>query len=275
MKKIIPQSNWHPTWTYSYHYDLLEIYGDLSQRGYTYAYANRRKHTLELVQKVAKPGAKVLDIAAGQGNFSLLLAELGYEVTWNDLRAELIDYVKLKWEKGIIHYAPGEIFTLGFDACFDVILATEIIEHVAHPDDFMKTLYKMLKPGGYIVMSTPNGEYFQNRLPKFSDCPNPSQFEEIQFQPNSDGHIFLLHTDEVQLLAYQSGLTVTEIRLITNPLTNGHLKLGNFLKIMPKNWINYWENITHFLPLFWQRKLHTNMMILLQHSIDNNDFQKN
>jgi hypothetical protein len=39
--------------------------------------------------------------AAAQGNFSIALAGLGYQVTWNDLRPELVDYVRLKLPSGI------------------------------------------------------------------------------------------------------------------------------------------------------------------------------
>lgn len=262
MKKVTYQDNWLDSWKYSYSYDLIEIYGETNYRGYTYAYANRRRHTLDLVQKVAQPGAKVLDVAAGQGNFSLSLAELGYEITWNDLREELADYVKLKWERGTIRYAPGNVFTLGFDSEFDVVLITEIIEHVAHPDEFLKKIAQMVKPGGYIIMSTPNGEYFQNRLPKFSDCPDPSQFEAIQFAPNSDGHIFLLHLDEIETIAQQADLSVVETQLFNNTLTNGYLKLEILLNLLPRTWINTCETLTKYIPSALQIKVHTSMAVL-------------
>jgi 2-polyprenyl-3-methyl-5-hydroxy-6-metoxy-1,4-benzoquinol methylase len=264
MKKLILQDNWSEAWKYSYGYDLIEIYGDLSCRGYSYAYAHRREHILELIQKVAKPGAKILDVAAGQGNFSLVLAELGYEVVWNDLRKDLADYVNLKLQSGTIHYAPGDVFELGFNSEFDVILIAEIIEHVAHPDEFLKKITQMVKPGGYIVMTTPNGEYFQNRLPKFSECPDPNQFEAMQFQPNSDGHIFLLHLDEIDFLAQQAGLSVVETRLLVNFLTNGHLKTGLLLKWLPRSWVDRIEKFTEALPLVMQKKIHTGRAVLLR-----------
>ncbi len=263
MKKVFYQDSWKDSWKFSYPFDLLEIYGDLSCPEYSYAYANRRQQTLELVQKVAAPGSKVLDIAAAQGNFSLALAEMGYEVTWNDLREELIDYVKLKWEFGNIQYQPGNFFELGFENQFDVVLATEVIEHVAHPDNFLKRLGEFLKPGGHIVITTPNGEYFRNKLPKFSDCDDPSQYESIQYKPDADGHIFLLHLDEIDLLANQADLTVKEIRLVTNSLTNGHIKLHYLLKLLPKSLVDLFEKITRDMPLNIQRKINTTTVVLL------------
>jgi 2-polyprenyl-3-methyl-5-hydroxy-6-metoxy-1,4-benzoquinol methylase len=266
MKKVLYQDTWKDSWKYSYPFDLLEIYGDLSCPEYTYAYANRRQQTLELVQKVAHPGAKVLDIAAAQGNFSLSLAEMGYDVTWNDLREELIDYVKLKWESGKIEYQPGNFFELNLDCQFDVVLATEVIEHVAHPDQFLVKIAQFLKPGGHIIVTTPNGEYFRNGLPKFSDCPDPSQYESLQFKPDADGHIFLLHLDEIRQLAGRAGLSVEESVLTTNSLTNGHIKLHYLLKIIPKFLVDLLENLTQHMPANIQRKIHTTTIVLLTRS---------
>lgn len=262
MKKVIPESSWDSSWQYSYSYDLMEIYGDTGCKGYAYAYANRCQHTLKLIQKVAKPKARILDIAAGQGNFTLKLAELGYDVTWNDLREELIDYVKMKWEYGAVSYAPGNILDLNFPSKFDVVLIGEVIEHVAHPDKFLEAIARLVKPSGHIVMSTPNGEYFRNKLPKFSECADPSKFESVQFKPNSDGHIFLLHIDELNSLAKNSNLLILETNLFNNTLTNGHLKSRVLLNFLYQQWVNAFEKFTNSLPLTIQRKIHTGMIVL-------------
>ena len=254
MKRIEPEPDWPQSWKESYLYDQSEIYGEISDRGYAYAYDSRRRETLRLLTEVLLRGARVLDVAAAQGNFSLALAELGFDVTWNDLRAELADYVRLKHERGKIEFAAGNAFELAFPSLFDAVLITEIIEHVAHPDDFLAKAAGLVRPGGYIVMTTPNGGYFKNRLPKFSECADPSVFESVQFKPNSDGHIFLLHVDEVEPLAQRAGLVVERIALFTNPLTAGHVKTEPLLKILPRGIVQLAERVSRSLPSPLKRK---------------------
>ena len=248
MKRVEPHPSWPQSWKDSYFYDQSEIYGEISHHGYAYAYENRRRETLRLLTEVLAPGARILDIAAAQGNFSLALAELGFDVTWNDLRAELADYVRLKHERGQIHFAAGNAFELRFPSLFDAVLITEIIEHVAHPDDFLTKAAALVRPGGYIVMTTPNGGYFKNRLPKFSDCADPAVFESVQFKPNADGHIFLLHLDEIEPLAQRAGLEVDKIALFTNPLTAGHVKTEVLLKVLPRRIVEVAESASRYLP---------------------------
>lgn len=265
MKRIYPTDNWKPNWQYCYPYDLLEIYGESKTNpGYAYAYQCRQKNTLKLIDSVLKKGDKILDIAAAQGNFSLKLAEAGYEVTWNDIRADLATYAEMKREHGTITYRPGNAFEVNFDHLFDLVLATEIIEHVAHPDDFLRKIASLVKPGGYVVISTPLGSYFKNKLPKFSDFENASIFESKQFGPNAADHIFLLHMDEMGPLAKKAGLEVVSMKYYTNFLTNGHIGLNPLLKVLPSAVVFGFEQFTQRLPKSAGRRIHTNFAVLLK-----------
>jgi 2-polyprenyl-6-hydroxyphenyl methylase/3-demethylubiquinone-9 3-methyltransferase len=267
MKRIQPLPTWPRSWKESYFYDQSEIYGEISHHGYAYAYENRRRETMRLLTEVLLPGARILDIAAAQGNFSLALAELGYDVTWNDLRAELADYARLKYERGQIHFAAGNAFELNFPSLFDAILITEIIEHVAHPDDFLAKTAALVRPGGYIVMTTPNGAYFKNRLPKFSECADPTVFESAQFKPNADGHIFLLHPDEMEPLAQKAGLRVEKLALFTSPLTAGHVKTEHLLKILPRRIVEIAEGASQCLPSALKKKTLVQMAVRFRKSL--------
>jgi 2-polyprenyl-3-methyl-5-hydroxy-6-metoxy-1,4-benzoquinol methylase len=266
VKRIRPEPQWPDSWKKSYEYDLQEVYGQVADRGYVYAYDNRRRHAIALLSEALAPPARIIDIGAAQGNFSLQLAEMGYEVTWNDLRGELVDYVRLKHERGTLHFAVGNAFELRFQNPFDAVLITEIIEHVAHPDNFLRKVAELLRPGGFVVMTTPNGGYFRNSLPRFSDCSNPAVYEAVQFKPDADGHIFLLHLDEVYRLASSPGLRVDKSELFTNPLTNGHMKLGHALKVLPRSFVDLAEALTGRLPTSITTRLMVQMAVRLQKS---------
>ncbi len=254
MRRIWPNETWPALWRDCYFYDLGEVYDQPDNLGYANAYRTRFEQTLRLVDKAVQPGARVLDVAAAQGNFTLVLAEQGFRVTWNDLREGLIGYVQQKHERGEISYAPGNLFELTFEEPFDAVLITEVIEHVAHPDEFLRKVAALAREGGHIIMSTPNGAYFKNELPKFSACADPSAFEPAQFKPNADDHIFLLHPEEIVALAESAGLDVEQV-LFTNPLTTGHLGTERLLRVLPRSVVRGVEACTAKLPFRLRRKL--------------------
>ena len=250
----------------SYRNDRLELLSLTSreERGYVNSYRRRRSVALELVQEIAPPGAAVLDVGAAQGNFTLALAELGYDVTWNDLRAELADYVRLKHEYGAVRYRPGEIFQLSQSEQYDVVLATEIIEHVAHPDQFLKKIAEFAKPHGFLVLTTPNGAYFRNRLPRFSECGDPSTFEAHQFDPDADGHIFLLDPDELEVLADTARLELVQLRVFSTFLTHGWLGTRRLVSYLPEAFVRTVDRFVERSPAPIRKKVATDLAVVLQ-----------
>jgi 2-polyprenyl-3-methyl-5-hydroxy-6-metoxy-1,4-benzoquinol methylase len=266
MLRLTPDESWPDFWKESHSWDELELWGSRRDLGYSYQYHLRREWALRVLEELTPAGGVILDVAGSSGNFTLALAERGYHVVWNDLRPEMAELVKRKYEFGEIEYSPGNVFDFASDwtGRFDGVLAAEIIEHVAHPDQFLVCLAGMLKPGGRLFLTTPNGRYFRNGLPRFSECSDPSVFEAIQFKPNSDGHIFLLDASEILTLATDAGLEIEKLELMTNPLTRGHVKLGYLLPWMPSALIFAVERGTRKLPHVLRERVHCQMVAILR-----------
>jgi 2-polyprenyl-6-hydroxyphenyl methylase/3-demethylubiquinone-9 3-methyltransferase len=250
---------WPETWQSSYRYDLLEIYGNTSNPGYSYAYANRTQTAMGMVHSVCPPPATVLGVAAGQGNLTLKLAEAGYVVTWNDLREDLVKYVQRKHERDEVHFEAGNMLDLDASEGFDVVVLAEIVEHVAHPDELRRAARHLVRPVGHVVVTTPNGQYSWNSLPKCSECADPSQFESSQFQPDGDGHIFLLYPEEMELLAGASGFRLEELRIFTR----GHLGTSGSLKWLPESMVWAVERLCRRLPMHYRSKMHVHLASVL------------
>jgi SAM-dependent methyltransferase len=105
------------------------------------------------ITAAVKPAGRVLDAAAGSGAMSLRLHDLGYKVTAADIVPEgfrprdLIPFIRVNL---------NENFSRQISETFDAVVALEIIEHLENPRKFLRECFKLLKPGGTLILSTPN-----------------------------------------------------------------------------------------------------------------------
>lgn len=101
-----------------------------------------------------KAESKLLDMAAGSGAMSLRMQDLGFNVHSTDYVCE-----NFKLEPSLFIQADlNEVFPEKFSNSFDSIIASEIIEHVENPRHFARECFKLLAPGGRMLLSTPNVE---------------------------------------------------------------------------------------------------------------------
>ncbi len=111
--------------------------------------------------KADKPfsGLRLLDIGCGGGLLSEPMARLGADVVGADAAEGNIPVARIHAEgQGLeIDYRHTTAEALA-DAgeTFDVVLAMEIVEHVADPAAFVGVCQSLLRPGGLLVMSTLN-----------------------------------------------------------------------------------------------------------------------
>ncbi len=104
-------------------------------------------------------GLSVLDIGCGGGLLSEPMARLGAAVTGVDAAARNIAVAALHAEKqGLaIDYRQGTAEALAEGTVrFDIVLALEIVEHVADVELFLRSCGRLVKPGGLLFLSTLN-----------------------------------------------------------------------------------------------------------------------
>lgn len=99
-------------------------------------------------------GKKLLDAGCGTGWFSKKAVECGADVTSMDLGENLLNEVA---KKCVTKRVVGSILEMPFDDnTFDYVISSEVIEHTPAPYLAIREIYRVLKPGGKMVLSTPN-----------------------------------------------------------------------------------------------------------------------
>jgi 2-polyprenyl-3-methyl-5-hydroxy-6-metoxy-1,4-benzoquinol methylase len=94
---------------------------------------------------------RVLDLAAGSGYTSRRLKELGFDVTAYDIYTDQFVPRDIPIKKADLNRELDEPA-----ASVDAILALEVIEHLENPKGFLREVARVLRPGGGLVLSTPN-----------------------------------------------------------------------------------------------------------------------
>ncbi len=104
-------------------------------------------------------GLSVLDIGCGGGLLSEPMARLGGTVTGLDAGDKNVTVAALhaRGQGLAIDYRQGTAEALaGTGAQYDIVLALEIVEHVADVDLFLRSCGQLVKPGGLLFLSTLN-----------------------------------------------------------------------------------------------------------------------
>jgi len=116
------------------------------------------RENMDVILRMVEPdeNAKILDCGCGNGDFTTELANrIGTSHVYG---VELIEELAEAAEnRGIKVYQANlnEKLPIG-DETFDVVHANQIIEHLFETDRFIREIYRVLKQGGYAIISTPN-----------------------------------------------------------------------------------------------------------------------
>ena len=183
-------------------HEINNIY-DESYFHYEFENHNAFFHLMELslndinfneITKKYNGSRKVLDIGCATG---LLLNKLQNE-GWDSHGVEICEasaqYARDNFNLNIYN---KNLFECNFpDNHFEVIHFSHLIEHVPNPKNFLKEVYRILQPNGYIIVTTPNVEGFFVKIFK-------SKWRSAIFQ-----HLFLFSKKSLKKLLIKTGFSI-------------------------------------------------------------------
>ena len=119
------------------------------------------------LHEIAPPGAGVLDLSCGEGDILASLDADGFQVDGTHFRDD--DYILRSpnpvLQRVNIHTGVDLTRPLPLpDAGWDVVLATEVIEHLPEHPRFLQEVSRVLRPGGCFLFTTPNAHRLSARV---------------------------------------------------------------------------------------------------------------
>lgn len=111
-----------------------------------------------------RPGQRLLDLGCGEGRHGLALAlSFPLEIHALDRAVRDLGIARQRWQElapgggaGTISFTVGDAYRLPFaDGYFDVVVCSEVLEHLADYPAALAEIARVLRPGGLLAVSVP------------------------------------------------------------------------------------------------------------------------
>jgi ubiquinone/menaquinone biosynthesis C-methylase UbiE len=153
-------------------------------------------------------GKIVLDIACGEGYGSSLLSQHAQKVTGVDIDTDTVEAARTKYQRSNLQFLQGSADAIPLaDASTDIVVSFETLEHHDKHQEMLLEIKRVLKPGGILIMSTPDKKYYTDE----KNYINPFHVKELYEQEFKDligGHF--THTRYYSQNMFSGSLIIPE-----------------------------------------------------------------
>lgn len=154
-------------------------------------------------------GLHILDVGCGVGTMSLYFAAQGAQVTGVDISPRAIAIAQAAAKDIGLHnvtFINGEVQK--GRGKYDLVLCSEIVEHVPDESGFLRLIQSNLRKGGTLILTTPSKENLLYRLGYYTSFD-----AEV-------GHLRRYTSASIRKAVGDAGLTVKTVRAVEGPLRN-------------------------------------------------------
>ena len=188
------------------------------------------RRRMDHVAPLVPPPAMLLDVGCGTGTFLRLAKMRGFEVAGTELSHAGAEAARAQGLR--VH--EGEIWEAEFPAAsFDVVTCWHVIEHVSDPRRVAEEMHRVLRPGGWLVLATPNlGDHIfraayllaRGRLPRLYE-PNERELHLFHFSARSLRALFASAKFEVVEVGFDRGAAAVRGKLIVDRIAYAWFRL--------------------------------------------------
>lgn len=205
--------------------NVKSYYDETASHDWDKTSRSRLENTLTLLPRLDSD-SDVLDVGCLAGGIEKQITETGARITAIDISQKAIDDTKEFLSDSYCFNVEDDVWPpLLMKKRFDVIVASEIVEHLFDPRAFLIKLSSLLKPGGTMIVTTPNFMFWKNRL-------NMPEYFNYNRGRRLEGHIRFFTPTTAKGLFDDSGLNVMKENHLYPNLD--HRRLGWLGPIFPQ-----------------------------------------
>ncbi len=124
-------------------------------------FVNRRLDEIVAAFRPYRRNNRLLDVGCGAGSFMLAAARDNWQVYGTEISQTAAEHVR---KQGFDVFC-GELENANYpDEYFDVIIASEVLEHVLDPGELLGSIARVLRPGGLFWATTPHARGISARI---------------------------------------------------------------------------------------------------------------
>lgn len=190
-------------------------------------FRNRYLFVLSRMKKYASADHSIergLNLGTGEGDYDRMIAGYCRELTGCDVNEEDLVHARAV-NAGVMNlvYEVNNALDLTYpDNHFDLIVSCEVIEHVGQPERMVQEMYRVLKPGGVVIMTFPSREFPVtydpvNRIWQLIRGDGSREYA-ISQGAYAFGHDYLIGADDFKKWAKNAGFEIVEFRGLSHHL---------------------------------------------------------
>jgi methionine biosynthesis protein MetW len=180
-------------------------------RGFEHAAPSRAglalpRKVAQLIRRHLAPGSRCLDVGCGAGHTAAVLTTHGCDYVGVDISETAVQQARAR---GLDARCIDDSGALPFaDASFDAVVCFEVLEHIFSPQLSVREMFRVLRPGGVLIATTPNVAYWRRRVDlALLGRWNPFGYSLAVEQPWADPHIRFFNRGALERLLAIGGFT--------------------------------------------------------------------